>query len=85
MKRLVHGVLETVETELKYAGYIAQQQRQVDRLHDAERRHIPVEFAYTDIPGLSREVREKLQRVRPDNPRSGWSNSRRDSSRGRRP
>ncbi len=60
------GVLTTVETELKYAGYLAQQRRQVDQLKDAERRRIPNEFCYTDIPGLSREVREKLERVRPD-------------------
>ena len=62
----LHGVLQTLETELKYSGYIAQQQRQVDRLRDSERRHIPSEFAYADIPGLSIEVREKLQRVRPE-------------------
>src|SRR5258706_9956914 len=61
-----HGVLPTLETELKYAGYIAQQQRQVDRLRDSERRQIPFDFSYSDIPGLSTEVREKLQRVRPE-------------------
>jgi tRNA uridine 5-carboxymethylaminomethyl modification enzyme len=61
----VHGVLQTIETELKYSGYIAQQQRQVDRLRDAERREIPNDFCYQDIPGLSREVREKLELVRP--------------------
>jgi tRNA uridine 5-carboxymethylaminomethyl modification enzyme len=63
---LLHGVLETVETELKYAGYITQQQRQVERLRDSEGRCIPSEFSYTDVPGLSREVREKLDRVRPE-------------------
>jgi tRNA uridine 5-carboxymethylaminomethyl modification enzyme len=63
---LCHGVLTTLETEFKYAGYIAQQQRQVDRLRDAERRSIPVDFSYADIPGLSREVQEKLLRVRPE-------------------
>ena len=57
--------LNTVETEIKYAGYIAQQDRQVNHLRDSERRHIPGEFSYTNIPGLSREVREKLERVRP--------------------
>jgi tRNA uridine 5-carboxymethylaminomethyl modification enzyme len=62
----VRGLLTTVETELKYAGYISQQQRQVEQLRDAERRVIPVDFAYTNIPGLSREVQEKLERVRPD-------------------
>jgi tRNA uridine 5-carboxymethylaminomethyl modification enzyme len=57
--------LTTVETELKYAGYIAQQNRQVKQLRDAERRKIPASFGYSDIPGLSREVREKLEKVRP--------------------
>jgi tRNA uridine 5-carboxymethylaminomethyl modification enzyme len=65
VQNLVRGVLTTVETEIKYAGYIAQQKRQVEQLRDAERRPIPVDFIYTDIPGLSREVREKLERVRP--------------------
>ena len=59
------GVLQTIETEAKYAGYIAQQERQVERMRDSGRRSIPVDFCYTDIPGLSREVREKLERVRP--------------------
>ena len=57
--------LTTVETEVKYAGYIAQQNRQVAQLRDAERRGIPAAFRYSDIPGLSSEVREKLERVRP--------------------
>lgn len=61
----IRGVSTTVETEIKYAGYIAQQQRQVAQLRNAERRPIPGDFIYTDIPGLSREVREKLERVRP--------------------
>jgi tRNA uridine 5-carboxymethylaminomethyl modification enzyme len=60
------GVLETVETELKYSGYISQQQRQVDRLKDAEGRRIPLDFSYQDIPGLSREVQEKLNRIQPE-------------------
>ncbi|MCC6857757.1 MAG: tRNA uridine-5-carboxymethylaminomethyl(34) synthesis enzyme MnmG [Bryobacterales bacterium] len=61
----VRGVLETIQTEIKYAGYIAQQERQIERLKDAERRPIPVSFRYHCVPGLSREVREKLERVRP--------------------
>jgi tRNA uridine 5-carboxymethylaminomethyl modification enzyme len=62
----VHGVLQTVETELKYAGYIAQQQKLVARLRDAESRRIPVEFSYDGVPGLSNEASEKLGRVRPE-------------------
>lgn len=62
----LHGALTTVETELKYAGYISQQQKQVEQLRHSERRTIPTDFAYADIPGLSLEVREKLEKVRPD-------------------
>jgi tRNA uridine 5-carboxymethylaminomethyl modification enzyme len=62
----VGGVLTTVETELKYAGYIAQQERQIARLKDAEGRRIPKEFSYSDVPGLSTEIRQKLMRVRPE-------------------
>jgi len=62
----VHGVLGTVETEAKYAGYIAQQERQIDRLRESERRRIPSNFEFAHIPGLSTEVRQKLQRVRPE-------------------
>ena len=62
----VPGLCETVETEIKYSGYIGQQQRQLERLKDSEHRRIPVEFAYGEIPGLSTEVRQKLERVRPE-------------------
>jgi tRNA uridine 5-carboxymethylaminomethyl modification enzyme len=62
----IRGVLDTLETEAKYAGYIAQQERQMERLHDAERRPIPSEFEFSGIPGLSTEVRQKLERVRPE-------------------
>lgn len=61
----VRGVLETIETEVKYAGYIAQQERHMDRLRKAEERGIPPEMQFGEIPGLSREIREKLERVRP--------------------
>jgi tRNA uridine 5-carboxymethylaminomethyl modification enzyme len=63
---MVHGVLTTVETEAKYAGYISQQSRQIVRLNDAEDRRIPSQFQYEGIPGLSTEVRQKLSRVRPE-------------------
>lgn len=59
------GILETVETEIKYSGYIGQQERQIERLRNADRRPIPAEFEYKGIPGLSREVSDKLNRIRP--------------------
>jgi tRNA uridine 5-carboxymethylaminomethyl modification enzyme len=61
----VRGLLTTVETEIKYSGYIAQQERQIERLKDAERRPIPADFGFKAIPGISREVGDKLERVRP--------------------
>ncbi len=61
-----HGVLATLETEAKYAGYIAQQERQIERLRDSERRRIPETFEFAQIPGLSTEVKQKLERVRPE-------------------
>ena len=59
------GVLTTVETETKYGGYILQQERQISRLKSSDSRSIPAEFEFQGIPGLSREIRDKLSRVRP--------------------
>jgi len=59
------GVVATVETEVKYSGYIGQQERQMERMKNAGRRAIPLEFEFRGIPGLSREVCDKLERVRP--------------------
>lgn len=59
------GVLETIETEIKYNGYISQQERQIERLRRAEERRIPDDFVYGTVPGLSREIQDKLERVRP--------------------
>lgn len=62
----VHGVLTVVETEIKYSGYLAQQERQMERLKDAGGRPIPEGFDFAGIPGLSTEIRLKLERVRPE-------------------
>ncbi len=64
-ERVVGGVLTTIETEIKYEGYIQQQLRQISRLKDSDGRLIPVAFDFRGIPGLSNEVLEKLERVRP--------------------
>jgi len=63
---LKFGLLTTVETELKYEGYLSQQQRQVDRLREGEARKIPADFNFGTVPGLSNEVQAKLNRVRPE-------------------
>ena len=57
--------LKSVETEIKYAGYLHQQQRSIDRLKKAEQRAIPEWFDYKAVSGLSREMQEKLLKIRP--------------------
>ncbi len=57
--------LRSVETEIKYAGYLDQQSKAIERLKRSEQRLIPDWFDYTRVSGLSREMNEKLARVRP--------------------
>jgi tRNA uridine 5-carboxymethylaminomethyl modification enzyme len=61
----VRNELKSVETEIKYAGYLDQQQRAIDRLKKAEQRRIPDWFDYRAVSGLSREMQEKLGNVIP--------------------
>src|SRR5580658_9271812 len=61
----VRTELRSVETEIKYAGYLDQQQRAIDRLKKAEQRRIPDWFNYREVSGLSREMQEKLGNVVP--------------------
>ena len=63
---VIPHVMATIETEVKYAGYMDQQDKQVQRLRDSESRRIPPGLDYAAIPGLSREVRDKFVRVRPE-------------------
>jgi tRNA uridine 5-carboxymethylaminomethyl modification enzyme len=57
--------LKSVETEVKYAGYLQQQAKAIERLKKAETKTIPDWFDYSTISGLSREMKEKLTRLRP--------------------
>ncbi len=61
----VRNELKSAETEIKYAGYLAQQQKAIERLKKAEQRGIPEWFDYASVSGLSREMKEKLLRVQP--------------------
>jgi tRNA uridine 5-carboxymethylaminomethyl modification enzyme len=54
-----------VETEIKFAGYLEQQKKSIERLKAAESVTIPGWLQYNAISGLSREMRETLERVRP--------------------
>jgi len=59
------AVREEVEIQVKYEGYIHRQSHDVDNFKRLESRRIPPDFNYTSVKGFSREVLEKLQRVRP--------------------
>ena len=61
----VRNELKSVETEIKYSGYLDQQKKAIDKLKKAEERAIPEWFDYKNVSGLSREMQEKLIRVRP--------------------
>ncbi len=65
MTSRVRNELRAVETEIKYAGYLDQQRRSIEKLRKAETRVIPTSFQYKGVSGLSREIQEKLERVRP--------------------
>jgi tRNA uridine 5-carboxymethylaminomethyl modification enzyme len=58
-------LMTSVQTEIKYSGYVVRQQRQIDRLTESQELAIPIDFDFGSIPGLSLEVKDKLVRVRP--------------------
>jgi tRNA uridine 5-carboxymethylaminomethyl modification enzyme len=58
--------LVSLETEVKYEGYVRQQDREIEKLRKAESKRIPKDLRYDGMPGLSREVIEKLTRIRPE-------------------
>jgi len=57
--------LEEAEIKTKYEGYLRRQQELVDRFEKMEQTSLPEDMNYTGIPGLSREVTEKLTRIQP--------------------
>ena len=60
-------VIEQVEIELKYQGYIDRQQAEVEKLKSQQALEIPAAINFNDIRGLSNEVKQKLNAVRPQN------------------
>jgi tRNA uridine 5-carboxymethylaminomethyl modification enzyme len=58
-------VVQVVEVELKYAGYIEKQRSQIERARRLETRLLPQHLDYGCVVGLSREAREKLSDIRP--------------------
>jgi len=56
----------SVETVIKYAGYLKQESARAERLKREERRRIPAAFPYSRVPGLSAEVVQRLTQVNPE-------------------
>jgi tRNA uridine 5-carboxymethylaminomethyl modification enzyme len=56
----------SAETTVKYAGYLRRQESEIERARKEERRRIPQDFPFEQVPGLSREVVQRLTQVRPD-------------------
>lgn len=59
-------VRDQVAINIKYKGYIDRQEEQIERLRRYEEVSIPADFSYDSLPGLTTEVREKLDKYRPD-------------------
>lgn len=57
--------LQLVEEEIKYEGYIRREQREIERLRELEAMKLPAGVCYKGTSGLSREIQEKLDAVRP--------------------
>ena len=60
-------ILDSLETEVKYEGYIDKQVRQVEQFRSLENRRLPQGFDYHSISGLRIEARMKLQAAQPEN------------------
>ncbi len=61
----IRNEVRAVETEIKFAGYLEQQKKSIEKLKAAEAVAIPEWMEYRTISGLSREMLETLERVRP--------------------
>jgi tRNA uridine 5-carboxymethylaminomethyl modification enzyme len=64
-RAVLRNEVRAVETEIKFAGYLEQQKKSIAKLKAAEAVAIPDWLEYGAISGLSREMRETLERVRP--------------------
>jgi tRNA uridine 5-carboxymethylaminomethyl modification enzyme len=56
----------SVETTVKYSGYLKQEASRAERLRREGRRRIPAHFPFVRVPGLSREVVQRLSQVQPE-------------------
>ncbi len=64
---LPRDIIEQIEIEIKYEGYIQKQQKQIEQLKKLENKILPVDFDYKQINGLRLEAQEKLNKIKPLN------------------
>lgn len=65
LPELPPAVIQEIEIQIKYQGYIQRQEEQIARFKKLELMKIPFNFDFSSIPGLSNEVKEKLAKVQP--------------------
>ena len=65
LKNFPQAVIDQVEYEIKYEGFIERQHRMIERFRHLENIKIPKDFDYTNVSGLSVEIKEKLKRFSP--------------------
>ncbi len=62
-----NAILDTVETDAKYEGYLKKGLEQIEKAKKLEERRLPRDLDYNDIKGLRLEARQKLNKIRPEN------------------
>jgi tRNA uridine 5-carboxymethylaminomethyl modification enzyme len=67
LRQVRHDIAQQIEWDVKYAGYVARQQQQVDRHRRLAEKRIPANLDYSTIPHLRTEARQKLAHVQPAN------------------
>ena len=65
LEKIPKEVKKEIEIEVKYAGYLKKEEEEVRRLQNIENMKIPLDIDYRCIPGLSREIQEKLSQIKP--------------------
>jgi len=64
--RLLHEVIEQIEIEIKYEGFIRREVERIERVSLLDEKKIPLNFNYDSVPALSAEAKEKLKEIQPE-------------------
>ena len=63
---LIEEDIRHIESEIKYEGYLKKQEKEIARIKKMDKEKIPPSSEFQNVPGLTREVREKLEKFRPE-------------------